>query len=301
MTVIKQVLPFVVEHIHRLLVLSITKGVFPDILKDVILTPVYKNGKKVNEASSYRPVALAISFGRIMDSYVNMEICKNMHRLGILQDSIHGYRKGHSTGSMIHDVVTNTQRLKKNKKISSMWLGLDFSAAYDTVDTNLCKDVLEAIGAGARTAKWVGSFLTGRSLKVKVNESISSSWIPAFGILQGSSLSPSVFSLISSDLVEVLAPHVQRISMYADDSLATLTYTSKEEGLDKIKVVSETIEDWAKAVGLSVNKQKSEFMCLSTGKKNVINEATILGETITSKDSLKLVGITMDRKLWLGA
>ena len=84
--------------------------------------------------------------------------------------------------------------------------------------------------------------------------------------------------------------------MYADDSLATLTYSSKEEGLRKIKDVSETIEDWAKAVGLSVNKQKSEFMCLSTSKKNAIDEATILGEKITSKNSIKLVGVTMDRK-----
>ena len=292
---IKKIIDFVQDHIHRLIVLSITSGIFPKELKEVVLTPVFKKGKKPNEAASYRPVALAKSFGRILDAFVNKEITNALNKMGILQDSVHGYRKNHSTGTMVHDVVSSAQALKAKPNNHVLYLGLDFSKAYDCVDKFLCVDILKTIGADEKTCKWILDFLQDRYLIVKVNDKYSQGYCPDYGILQGSSLSPTLFALISSDLIETLKDKVSKVCMYADDSCAIVEYKTIEEGVRKVKEASETIADWAKAIGLSVNKSKSEYMSL-TNDKMTIPEIEILGEKIKNNDSLTLVGVTIDKK-----
>ena len=292
---IKKVIDYVKDHIHRLLVLSITSGKFPEVLKEVVLTPVFKKGKKPNEAASYRPVALAKSFGRILDAFVNKEITNALNKMGILQDSVHGYRKNHSTGSMVHDIVNSAQTLKGKSKNNVLYLGLDFSKAYDCVDKYLCVDILKTIGADERTCSWILDFLQDRYLIVKVKDKFSSGYCPDYGILQGSSLSPTLFALISSDLIEALDGFVSKVCMYADDSCAIVEYKTIQEGIWKVKEASKIIDNWAKAIGLSVNKSKSEYMSL-TNEKMTIPEIEILGEKIKNNDTLTLVGVTIDKK-----
>ena len=292
---IKKVIEYVKHHIHRLIVLSITSGKFPEILKEVVLTPVFKKGKKPNEAASYRPVALAKSFGRILDAFVNKEVTQALNKMGILQDSVHGYRKNHSTGSMVHDIVNSAQTLKGKPKNNVLYLGLDFSKAYDCVDKFLCVDILKTIGADDKTCSWILDFLQDRYLIVKVKDKFSSGYCPDYGILQGSSLSPTLFALISSDLIEALGGYVSKVCMYADDSCAIIEYKTVQEGVEKVKQASKIIDNWAKAIGLSVNKSKSEYMSL-TNEKMTIPEIEILGEKIKNNDTLTLVGVTIDKK-----
>lgn len=292
---IKKVIDFVQDHLHRLIVLSITTGVFPKELKEVVLTPVFKKGKKPNEAASYRPVALAKSFGRILDAYANREVTNALNKMGILQDSVHGYRKNHSTGSMVHDIVNSAQTLKSKPKNNVLYLGLDFSKAYDCVDKFLCVDILRTIGADEKTCKWILDFLQDRYLMVKVKDKLSKGYCPDYGILQGSSLSPTLFALISSDLIEALGDTVAKVCMYADDSCAIIEYKTRNEGIQKVKKASRIIDEWARAIGLSVNKSKSEYMSL-TNEKMTIDEIEILGETVKNNNTLTLVGVTIDKK-----
>ena len=117
-------------------------------------------------------------------------------------------------------------------------LGLDFSKAYDCVDKFLCVDILKTIGADEKTCSWILDFLQDRYLIVKVKDKFSSGYCPDYGILQGSSLSPTLFALISSDLIEALNGYVSKVCMYADDSCAIIEYKTVQEGIGKVKQAS---------------------------------------------------------------
>ena len=68
---------------------------------------------------------------------------------------------------------------------------LDFSKAFDTVPHRRLIGKLEAYGIGGSLLSWISSFLMGRSQKVSVNDSLSSSKSVLSGIPQGSVFRPS--------------------------------------------------------------------------------------------------------------
>ena len=67
-----------------------------------------------------------------------------------------------------------------------------------------------------QTIKWFNSFLTGRSQRVKIGDSISTNVQLTSGVPQGGILSPLVFVIYVSDLSQWLKTSVA--GTYADDT-----------------------------------------------------------------------------------
>ena len=64
--VIKKCFDSLCEPVKHLLKLSIEKGVFPDDLKIVLVTPIYK-GKDSSHVSNYRPIPVLPCFSKILE------------------------------------------------------------------------------------------------------------------------------------------------------------------------------------------------------------------------------------------
>ena len=71
---------------------------------------------------------------------------------------------------------------------------------YDTQDIDLLCKKLEMYGFTDLTVKWFNSFLTNRSQRVKIGETLSDlQWLTS-GVPQGGILSPIIFTLFMADL-----------------------------------------------------------------------------------------------------
>lgn len=90
----------------------------------------------------------------------------------------------------------------------------DFSKGFDLVDHNVLLSDLYNLGINPYVIRWVTSFLTNRSQRVKINNSISAPISPNGGIPQGTKLTTLLFCILVNELVST---HQDRIK-YVDDT-----------------------------------------------------------------------------------
>ena len=85
----------------------------------------------------------------------------------------------------------------KEKTGILMW---DLSAAFDCLDINILCDKLKIYGFQVNTVRWFRSFLSDRSQKVKIGETLSQSANLQSGVPQGGIISPLLYIIYVADL-----------------------------------------------------------------------------------------------------
>ena len=112
----------------------------------------------------------------------------------LLPPNQHSFRSGHSTMTALTAIQQEWAKM-----ITGVLLW-DLSAAFDTLNTNILCQKLRIYGFDDLTCAWFGSFLTGRSQKVKIRRSLSNKqWLES-GVPQGGILSPIIFVIYGADM-----------------------------------------------------------------------------------------------------
>ena len=105
----------------------------------------------------------------------------------------------------------NTENKEKTGIL--MW---DLSAAFDCLDINILCDKLELYGFKENTVSWFRSFLSNRSQKVKIGDTLSESVSLHSGVPQGGIISPLLYIIYVADL-QLHLKH-SKVTTYADDT-----------------------------------------------------------------------------------
>ena len=108
----------------------------------------------------------------------------------------HGYKVFHGTETLLLKLV-NDVLIGFDSNSCTILLLIDLSAAFDTVDIDKLLDILKKdIGITGTALKWFKSFLTGRTQRVKIKNSLSDSLSVLYGVPQGSVLGPILFKSV---------------------------------------------------------------------------------------------------------
>ena len=159
-----------------------------------------------------------------METVIAKQLLSHLEHHELLSDHQYGFRRHRSTGDLLAYVSHVWSSAIDNHGESHM-VALDISKAFDRVwhDGLLAK--LPAFGFASPFISWTSSFLSDRTISVRVDGAISNVHQVNSGVPQGSVLSPTLFLLFVNDL---LSSTSNPIHAFADDATlhCFLSYTS---------------------------------------------------------------------------
>ena len=170
----------------------------------------------------------------------------------------------------------------------------DLTKAFDCVPHHLLlRRLREVEDLPPGFISWLADYLTNRKQRVKLGRTLSSEAYVSSGVPQGSILGPYLFAVYFSRVQLNSASH-GLLDKYADD-MSTVHPMNKHnihESLDSLKTDTEDLIHQVEELGLRLNETKSKCLTISL-KEGHIPDHPIVSEV----DSLKLLGVTFDRRL----
>lgn len=286
--------------------LCYAQGIFPDVFKRALITPVHKGGNR-DDVSNYRPISVLSSLSKLLEKTLNSRLINFLESKSILANNQFGFRTSKSTDdavSLLTDFVTT--KVDENQKCIGIFL--DLAKAFDTVSIPALVNKLDVIGVRGTALKIFGDFLYNRRQQVKIGSYVSSEENVVFGVPQGSILGPSLFLVYINDLC--LQPLCNgKIFTYADDTAIVFHGGTWEEVTRIAENGLHRLGQWLETNLLTLNVSKTSFIQFSFSKNN-LNNITIRAHScnypngtgcsclsINKVTHVKYLGVILDERL----
>lgn len=289
-------LPSSLQAITSIVNKSIDTHTFPEAWKCAIVRPI----PKINNPSTFkdlRPVSILPCISKVLERVVYTQMSDYLETNNMLPDLQSGFRKGRGTATALSDVIGNILEARDVGEGSLLAL-LDFSRAFDAIDTSILLSKLAYYGFAVETIEWFASYLRGRTQYVEPSPPRQVSR----GVRQGSILGPLLYILYSADVTNSF--HHCKYHMYADDIQVYIS-CKPTETLEAVRKMNEDLErvvTWSEQNSLVLNPLKSKFMVLGSKKMisailSVNPEVTIKGGKIERVETACNLGLTTDPEL----
>ena len=108
---------------------------FPKTWKTARVSPIPKVDNPVSE-KDYRPVSILPSLSKIFERFVLNQILVFIEKQALVASSISGYRRGHSTTTVLMGIRDDIIRAMKKGEVTLM-VCTDYSEAFDTIQFRL--------------------------------------------------------------------------------------------------------------------------------------------------------------------
>jgi len=214
---------------------------------------------------NYRPVSNLSFVSKLVERVVSMQLNNYLIANNLQEPHQSAYRRGHSTESALVHVYDNIlQAIGSHKAV--LFVMLDLSSAFDTVDHRLLQDILLNLGIVGTASRWLESYLCNRRQKVVVEKSTSGAKKLECGVPQGSVLGPILFTLYTASLGGLLRSHGVHYHFYADDAQIWMPFEpdDADNARTKMEKCLEDTKKWMAFHKLKLNATKTEYMVISS-------------------------------------
>lgn len=290
--------PIVMEIINT----SLVSGVFPDQWKEAIVLPLLKKANLETIFKNYRPVSNLPFLSKLCEKAVSNQIRAHLISNNLYPSLQSAYCSNHSTETALLK-VRNDILLNMNRQQVTLLVLLDLSAAFDTIDHSILLDRLQSsFGITGHAFNWISSYLSGRSLRVSVEGSLSESFNMEYGVPQGSCLGPLLFTLYASEIFNIISYHLPDVHGFADDTQLYLAFkpdnkTDQEAAVSSMEHCINDIRRWMQTDKLKLNDGKTEFLIIGTKQqleKVNVDHLTVGTEKISPTTSVRNLGSWFD-------
>lgn len=270
--------------------LSFEQGIFPDLLKAAVVTPIFKSGSH-NEPNSYRPISILTMFSKLLEKLFYKRLISFVDRHSLLNNFQFGFRENKST-SLAHAHVISSLLDKYKKGTKTVFALLDLRKAFDLINHEILLHKLSSLGIRGPSFKWISNYLTNRSQKTKVNCGLSVSKPALAGVPQGSILGPLLFIIFINDVFQLGCKGVE-LYLYADDTAVIFSADTSATLQCIIDDFFNKYSTWCTANCILVNPTKSNYLMFNVTGITV----TINGDNLESVKSAKYLGVYIDDTL----
>jgi hypothetical protein len=274
-------------------------GYFPDKWKIGKIVAIPKPNKKVRLASSYRPITLLPTTGKLFEKLILTRFQDVEEDKKIFVDQQFGFRSKHST---IHQIVriakTISDRFNANK--STALVTMDIEKAFDAVWHEALLHKLLFFNFPIYLIKIIQSFLSDRYSYVAVGSADSYPYKITAGVPQGSPLSPFLFNVYFNDTP---IPKHCKLAGFADDTglLSSIHNYDLPKLVERLNNGLNQLQSHFQSWKVKVNKGKTESMLFTHSRKmkDLAKTNPIKFDEVELKwcDILTYLGVKFDPKL----
>ena len=174
-----------------------------------------------------------------------------------------------------------------------MWLRMDLSKAFDSLQHALIIVKLKAYGMKEDGFAFVWAYPTKRKQRVKLS-GCASDWMELLKCVpQCSILGPIFFNIFMNDIYATITR--SSLYNYADDNTISVICDTKQDAIDALSQESELAVDWFQVNMMEANPTKFQAIIL----RNVDYSTNIPNwdNIVPSAKQVKLLGVTIDDRL----
>jgi hypothetical protein len=273
-------------------------GHVPLAWKSAIITMIPKPGKDLSDPSSFRPISLLSSLQKLFERIIATRLNDYLETYNLLSPSQSGFRKNLCTSDQLvrlhHDAL---QAVHSRRHLLALFF--DVTKAFDKVwHAGLVYKLSSNFNIPLLLLKWISSYLTNRSFRVRVGNSLSEAQSPTAGVPQGSVIAPLLFILYVNDLSSSIPSKLNiRTSQYADDTALWLS-GMEDSALERraqtaLNALSIYCRDWR----ISMNPSKSSLLLFARNRKPYAVNVRMDGVPIPRARYTRFLGLNFDSHL----
>lgn len=269
---------------------------FPDAWKNAVVTLLPKAGKDHTQPKNYRPISLLSALGKVFERLINNELVAYLEANNILPESQAGFRPKRSTQDQLLKLVQEAKSAQARGH-NLMATFFDVEKAFDKMwHQGFLLKLLDK-GFDRATLALIQSYLTNRTIQIRINGKTGPKIPLRAGTPQGAILSPTLFNLYVADIPQPSKKDRVRLSQFADD-IATWA-TGRVLTRDNLQRFNNKLIEWCKEWRVVLAPAKTQLITIS--KKKLANPGAyyqlIDGHRVETSPTAEFLGVTLDSGL----
>lgn len=210
-----------------------------------------------------RPIALLVTLSKIYEKLLTVHLSGHAETLGFLHEGHYGGRPDRSGQEALVDLVSwITGEWAKGRVVGALFA--DFKSAFPSVHHPRLLDTMEEKGINTQTLNIVSDFLTTRSTTITFNGFESQAFHLSHGLPQGSPLSPLLYLLYNSSLLEITVSIPTATALRFIDDVVLLSSASDTHQLgSQMRTLSFRQQQWVKNHGAIFDVKKTFLVLFS--------------------------------------
>ena len=282
-----------------------TLGTFPTSWKQAHVLPIPRKGDKSNPLN-YRPIAITSLVSKTMETIITKQLPVFLETNNLLSDHQYGFRKATSTGDLFAYAVHVWSPALESCGESRV-IFLDISKAFDRVWHKGLLAKLPMFGLHHTLINWIGSFLSDRSIAVRVDGFLSNLHSINAGVPQGSVISLVLFLLFINDLLTSTSSSIHSI---ADDTFQSSSFSFNPNDHASTDVqfhrnISASLlsnhlavtEEWGKDNIASFKQSKTKQVAISSKRNQDFPPVLMNGDELDTSASFTQLGLSLSSNL----
>jgi len=271
-----------------------TNGTIPQAWRHSITVPILKAGKDQSNISSYRPISLTSTIGKVMERLVTNRLTYYVEKQDLLTNVQTGFRKGKSTIDQVIRLQDTINKFNNNRGYT-VAVFIDFQSAYDMLWRKGLLTKLSKMGISGNVFNYIREFLTNRTMQVRIGNELSDTYTLENGTPQGSVISPLLFLIMINDLPNEIKQ--TETTLFADDSCVFKSGKTLDVIVRKIQDSLNKLSHWCDVNGFKISMEKTVAVLFTHRKDTIENLLKINGHVLRVDNKAKFLGIIFDSRL----